>query len=173
MALTTAKNKLGKLIKQGKKATYPQLVPHIIKSKLNTFAPFLGAGIRLEMVDLDNGLCVVGLPMTRLNKSLTGTQFGASMHMMTDPFICTMLAHKLGKDYQVWDISSTIEYLGTTEDKVTVRIKISTEEVLEILELAKSGDTICREYHIDITDSHQKIIAKVSKTIGIKRLDKA
>lgn len=105
---TRTKSKLDKLIKQGKKTTYPQLLPHLLKGRLNAFAPFVGAGIRVQTMDLDNGLCVVSMPLTRLNKSLDGAQFTGSMLMMTEPFLKLILSHRLGRAYQVSDHSLQI-----------------------------------------------------------------
>ncbi len=166
--LNQAKTKLDKLIKTGKKAAYPQLLPHLLKGRLSTYAPFVGAGIRMDLVDLDNGLIVVSMPLTRLNKNIVGTQFGGSLFMMTDPFIMMLLMHKLGRDYVVWDKSACIDYIAPARSTVTARIKISTEEVLHIIELAKTGEAVFRDYHIEITDADNHVIATVKKTLYIR-----
>lgn len=167
--LHRAKNKLDKFIKLSKKATYPQLLPHVLKSRLNTYAPFVGAGIRIETLDMDNGLCVINLPMTRLNKYLNGAQFGGSLYMMTDPFLNILLSHKLGKHYLVWDSHAAIEFIKPATSQVTARIKLDTQELSTIMALAKHSDTITRTYTINLTDAQQKLVATVTKTLSITK----
>lgn len=168
MTIQSAKDRLDKLIKKGRKIAYPQLMPHLLKARLATYAPLVGAGIRIEVMDLDNSLCVVSMPLTKLNQNIVGTQFGGSLFMMTDPFFMMMLMARLGKDYVVWDKKSTIDFIKAADSKVTARMKIDTEEINNIIALAKSGEPVFRDYQVDITDEHGKIIAKVDKTLYIR-----
>ncbi|MFC0820323.1 DUF4442 domain-containing protein [Moraxella marmotae] len=160
------RTKLGRFIKTGKKTTYPQLLPLFIKNRLNAYPPFVGAGIRVRTLDFDNGLCVVELPLTRLNRYTDGTQFTGSIMMMTEPLLKIMLMHRLGKDYLVADKQATVEFLDKATSSLTARLKIDTAEILQIMDAVKSGDTV-RSYTIDITDNQQKIVAKVTKTLAI------
>ncbi|WP_425452027.1 DUF4442 domain-containing protein [Moraxella caviae] len=166
--MTNAKNKLDKLLTRTKKLAYPQLAPYLIKARLATYAPFVGAGIRMDLIDLDNSLCVVSMPLTRLNRNVVGTQFGGSLFMMTDPFFMLMLMHKLGKDYVVWDKASSIDFITPGTSTVTARMHIDVAEINTIITLAKSGAPVFREYHIDITDEAHKVVAKVQKTVYIR-----
>lgn len=160
------KSKLDKLIKQGKKSTYPQLLPYLIKKRMNAFAPFVGAGIRVQTMDLDNGLCVIVMPLTRLNRYFDDKQFTGSLMMMTEPFIKVILVHRLGKDYTIKDKSAHIEFFAQAGSAVTARIRVDTSEILEIIELTKTGELI-REYDIDIVDGHQKVVATITKAVVI------
>ena len=164
---TRTKSKLDKLIKQGKKTTNPQLLPHLLKGRLNAFAPFVGAGIRVQTMDLDNGLCVVSMPLTRLNKSLDGAQFTGSMLMMTEPFLKLILSHRLGRAYQVSDHSLQIEFLAEAHSTVTARIRIDTNEVMDIIHETKQG-AVTRSFEIIISDANQKPIAKITKSLMIR-----
>lgn len=163
---TSTKSKLDRLIKQGKKTTYPQLLPHLLKGRLNTFAPFMGAGIRVQTMDLDNGLCVVTMPLTRLNRYFDGTQFTGGIMMMTEPFLKLILSHRLGREYQVSDHSVQVEFLEQANSAITARIRIDTSEMLKIIQDAKQGAVI-RSFEITITDTQQKTIAKVTKSLLI------
>lgn len=163
---THTKSKLDKLIKQGKKTTLPQLLPHLLKGRLNAFAPFVGAGIRVQTMDLDNGLCVVAMPLTRLNKSLDGAQFTGSILMMTEPFLTLILSHRLGRAYHVSDHSLQVEFLAQAHSTVTARMRIDTAEVIEIIHEAKQG-AVTRSFEIIISDANQKPIAKVTKSLVI------
>lgn len=146
----------------------PLLTPHLLKLRLNTYAPYIGAGIKIDHISLDQGLCVVSMELTTLNKNIVGTQFGGSLYSMVDPFYMLMLMHQLGSNYVVWDKSSHIDFIAPGNSKVTARMKIPSTEVITIQELAKDGEAVFREYQVDIVDDQQKLIATVTKTLYIR-----
>lgn len=160
--------KLGTLKRTAKKNIVPLLTPYLLKLRINTFAPYIGAGIKIEHINLDQGLCVVSMGLNSFNKNIVGTQFGGSLYSMVDPFYMLMLMHQLGSSYVVWDKSSHIEFIAPGNSKVTARIKIPSAEVIAIQELAKDGEPVFREYKVDIVDEQQKVIATVSKTLYIR-----
>lgn len=160
--------KLGTLKRNAKKNIVPLLTPYLLKLRINTFAPYIGAGIKIEHINLDQGLCVVSMGLNSFNKNIVGTQFGGSLYSMVDPFYMLMLMHQLGSSYVVWDKSSHIEFIAPGNSKVTARIKIPSAEVIAIQELAKGGEPVFREYKVDIVDEQQKVIATVSKTLYIR-----
>jgi len=156
------------LKRNAKKNLMPLLTPHLLKLRINTYAPYIGAGIKVEHIDLDQGLCVVSMRLNAFNKNIVGTQFGGSLYSMVDPFYMLMLMHQLGSTYVVWDKSSNIEFIAPGNSKVRTRMKIPSTEIATIQELAKDGEAVFREYTTDIVDEQQKIIATVTKTIYIR-----
>ena len=156
------------LKRNAKKNIMPLLTPHLIKLRINTYAPYIGAGIKIDHIDLDQGLCVVSMGLNRLNKNIVGTQFGGSLYSMVDPFYMLMLMHQLGSSYVVWDKSSHIEFIAPGKSKVTARIKVTSAEVIAIQELAKDGEPVFRDYEVDIVDEQQKVVATVTKTVYIR-----
>ena len=92
---------LENLRRKTKKNVMPLLTPHLLKLRINTYAPYVGAGIKVEHVDLDQGLCVVSMGLNAWNKNIVGTQFGGSLYSMVDPFYMLMLMHQLGSTYVV------------------------------------------------------------------------
>lgn len=159
---------LENLRRKTKKNVMPLLTPHLLKLRINTYAPYVGAGIKVEHVDLDQGLCVVSMGLNAWNKNIVGTQFGGSLYSMVDPFYMLMLMHQLGSTYVVRDKSSHIEFIAPGTSKVTTRMKIPSTEIGVIQELAKDGEAVFREYKADIVDSQQKVIATVTKNIYIR-----
>lgn len=151
-----------------KKNIMPLLAPHLLKLRINTYPPYVGAGIKVEHVNLDQGLCVISMGLNAFNKNVVGTQFGGSLYSMVDPFYMIMLMHQLGSGYVVWDKSSHIEFVAPGNSKVTARMKIPATEIAIIQELAKNGEPIFRDYTTDIVDEQQKIVATVTKTIYIR-----
>ncbi|HCR86851.1 MULTISPECIES: DUF4442 domain-containing protein [Psychrobacter] len=160
--------RLETLKRNAKKNIMPLLTPYLLKLRINTYAPYIGAGIKIEHMNLDQGLCVVSMGLNNLNKNIVGTQFGGSLYSMVDPFYMLMLMHQLGSSYVVWDKSSHIEFIAPGKSKVTARIKVSSAEVIAIQELAKDGEPVFREYSVDIVDEQQKVVATVTKTLYIR-----
>ncbi|WP_286796616.1 DUF4442 domain-containing protein [Psychrobacter sp. UBA6291] len=160
--------RLEMLKRNAKKNIMPLLTPYLLKLRINTYAPYIGAGIKIEHMNLDQGLCVVSMGLNNLNKNIVGTQFGGSLYSMVDPFYMLMLMHQLGSSYVVWDKSSHIEFIAPGKSKVTARIKVSSAEVIAIQELAKDGEPVFREYSVDIVDEQQKVVATVTKTLYIR-----
>jgi len=156
------------LKRRAKQSLMPLLTPHLLKLRLNTYAPYIGAGIKIDHISLDQGLCVVSMGLTTLNKNIVGTQFGGSLYSMVDPFYMLMLMHQLGSNYVVWDKSSNIDFIAPGNSRVTARMKIPSTEVITIQELAKDGEPVFREYKVDIVDDQQKLIATVTKTLYIR-----
>ncbi|WP_394125058.1 DUF4442 domain-containing protein [Psychrobacter nivimaris] len=156
------------LKRRAKQSIMPLLTPHLLKLRLNTYAPYIGAGIKIDHISLDQGLCVVSMGLNTLNKNIVGTQFGGSLYSMVDPFYMLMLMHQLGSNYVVWDKSSHIDFVAPGNSKVTARMKIPSSEVITIQELAKEGEAVFREYKVDIVDEQQKLIATVTKTLYIR-----
>ena len=160
--------KLETLRRNAKKNIMPLLTPYLLKMRINTYAPYIGAGIKIEHINLDQGLCVVSMGLNSLNKNIVGTQFGGSLYSMVDPFYMLMLMHQLGSSYVVWDKSSHIEFVAPGNSKVTARMKIPSDEIKTIQDLAKDGEPVFREYKVDIVDEQQKVIATVTKAIYIR-----
>jgi acyl-coenzyme A thioesterase PaaI-like protein len=156
------------LKRRAKQSIMPLLTPHLLKLRLNTYAPYIGAGIKIDHISLDQGLCVVSMGLTTLNKNIVGTQFGGSLYSMVDPFYMLMLMHQLGSNYVVWDKSSNIDFIAPGNSRVTARMKIPSTEVITIQELAKDGEPVFREYKVDIVDDQQKLIATITKTLYIR-----
>lgn len=105
--------RLETLKRNAKKNIMPLLTPYLLKLRINTYAPYIGASIKIEHMNLDQGLCVVSMGLNNLNKNIVGTQFGGSLYSMVDPFYMLMLMHQLGSSYVVWDKSSHIDAVFT------------------------------------------------------------
>lgn len=160
--------KLETLKRKTKKNIMPLLSPHLLKLRINTYAPYVGAGIKVDHVDLDQGLCVVSMGLNAMNKNIVGTQFGGSLYSMVDPFYMIILMHQLGSSYVVWDKTSQIDFVAPGHTKVTARMKVDSSEISIIQELAVGGAPVFREYRTDIVDANQKVVATVTKTLYIR-----
>ncbi len=156
------------LKRKAKKNIMPLLTPHLFKLRINTYPPYVGAGIKVDHIDLDQGLCVSSLNLTALNKNAVGTQFGGSLYAMVDPFYMLILMNQLGSSYVVWDKSAQIDFIAPGNSRVTAKMKVPSSEIAIIQELAKNGDPVFRKYETEIVDDKQKVVATVKKTVYVR-----
>jgi acyl-coenzyme A thioesterase PaaI-like protein len=142
----------------------------ITKFLINFYPPFLFSGIRIREISKDYRYFKVETKLTWYNRNYVGTQFGGTLFSMTDPFYMLMLINNLGKGYIVWDKSSTIEFIKPGTTSVFAEFKLN-EKILEEIkkETLKNGKQFV-DFEIDIYDIKKDIVAKVYKTIYVKKV---
>lgn len=143
--------------------------PLFIKLLINSYAPYLGAGVRVTDVDMTAGRVRVEMPLTRINRNYVGVHFGGSLYAMVDPFFMLILINQLGEDYIVWDKSASIDFIAPGRGRVHTIMQISPDEVALIRQLASSSQPIYRTYPVEILAEDGKIIAKVEKVLYIRK----
>lgn len=143
--------------------------PLFIKLLINSYAPYLGAGVRVTDVDMAAGRVRVEMPLTRINRNYVGVHFGGSLYAMVDPFFMLILINQLGDDYVVWDKAASIDFISPGRGLVYTEMQISPEEVSTIRQLAASGRPIYRTYPVEIVSEDGQLIAKVEKVLYIRK----
>ena len=143
--------------------------PLFIKLLINSYAPYLGAGVRVTEVDMAAGRVRVEMPLTRVNRNYVGVHFGGSLYAMVDPFFMLILINQLGNDYIVWDKSAHIEFVAPGRGHVHTIMQIGSEEISTIRELAAAGKPIYRTYLVDILAEDGSLVAKVEKLLYIRK----
>lgn len=143
-------------------------IPFVSKYLFNSFAPFEGAGIEIDTIDLKNYHIRVKMPLTRKNKNVVGVHFGGSLYSMVDPFYMTLLMYHLGDKYIVWDKASSIEFLTPGRSTVYADIRIDEQEIQQIKNLAANHAPVYRDYTINIIDESGLRIAEVKKTVYVR-----
>ena len=103
------------------------------------------------------------------NKNYVGTHYGGSIYSMTDPFYMLMLIHILGKDYLVWDKTARIEFLKPGRIELCAKFHVSDEVLEEIISNTKDGSPYFADFGVDVTDTSGEIIAKVDKTVYVRK----
>ncbi|NLN57389.1 MAG: DUF4442 domain-containing protein, partial [Gammaproteobacteria bacterium] len=102
-----------------------QSIPLISKYFLNRYAPYRGAGIEIDQIDLAEYHVRVKMPLTRKNQNIVGVHFGGSLYSMVDPFYMLILMHHLGSKYIVWDKAASIQFLAPGRSTVYADIRLS------------------------------------------------
>ena len=143
--------------------------PTISKFLFNHYPPYRGAGIYIEIMNLELCHVRVKMPLTWKNQNLVGTHFGGSIYSMVDPFYMMILLHHLGSKYIVWDKSASINFLSPGRSTVYADIQLSANEIMEIKKLAENHKPVFRHYTLNIVDEAGTRIAEVEKVLYIRR----
>lgn len=144
-------------------------IPFVSKYMINHFAPYQGAGIVVDKIDLKNYHIRVKMRLTRSNKNIVGVHFGGSLYAMVDPFYMTLLMYHLGSEYIVWDKAANIEFLSPGRSTVYADFRLNAEEIHTVKTLADNYAPVYRNYDIDIMDESGLRVARVNKTLYIRR----
>lgn len=143
-----------------------------LRRLVNWWVPFLGAGIRVQVISADFRYIRVHLKYRWYNRNYVGTQFGGSLYAMTDPWFMMMLIHILGKDYIVWDKGADIDFLkpGTTD--VFAEFKVDDNLLLDIKERTREGEKYIFEVPVFVQSKEGQNIAKVIKRVYVRKKSK-
>lgn len=140
-----------------------------MKLRLNLYPPFWGMGVRIRHISADYREVDVCMGLHWFNRNYVGTQFGGGLYAMSDPFFMLMLIQCLGRDYIVWDQAASIDFVAPGKGRVWARFRLSEAEIERIRQEAESGAPLRPVYHLDIRDEAGTVVAKVQKTLYIRR----
>ena len=144
-------------------------MPIVSKFLLNHYAPYKGAGISIDKIDLANYHIRVKMPLTRKNQNIVGVHFGGSLYSMVDPFYMLILMHHLGSRYIVWDKAANIQFLSPGRGTVYADNQLDPNEINHIKNLADNHAPVLRNYSLNIFDEAGLRIAEIQKTLYIRR----
>ena len=136
---------------------------------VNIYPPYVGAGVRVKRISADFRELDVEMKLRWFNRNYVATQFGGSLYSMTDPFLMLMLMKNLGPDYLVWDKSASIEFKQPGRGTVTARFRLTGEDVATARERTAGGERYLPVFPIDVTDADGTVVARVTKTLYIKK----
>jgi len=143
--------------------------PRLLKTLINLWPPFLGAGIKVRHIASDWKQVDVRLRLGVSNRNYVGVHFGGSLYAMTDPFFMLMLMQSLGPDYLVWDKAASIEYHKPGKGDVTARFRLDEAQLHDIRQRTADGNKYLPELAVEIRDESGDIVATVLKTLYIRR----
>ncbi len=143
--------------------------PTLFRHIMNLWPPFLGAGIRVKFISRDWRKIVTQLRLFGLNRNYMGTHFGGSLFAMTDPFYMLMLMRNLGKQYNVWDKTASIEFIKPVKGAVRATFTLPEERIRQIRWKTSDDQKHFELFSVDVADSHGDVIARVNKVIYIRK----
>lgn len=134
---------------------------------IRLWPPYLGAGIRVRHPDAHT--FVVRMKLHWWNRNYFGTHFGGSLYAMCDPFFALILARQLGKGYVVWDKAAAIRFVRPGRGTVTATFHLSPDEVESIRAAADAHGKIEPELTVEVVDESGTVVARVEKTLYVRR----
>lgn len=146
-----------------------KITPRRFKLILNLYPPYIGAGIRVNYIAEDWREMKVSMKVRWFNRNVFGTHFGGSLYSMVDPHFVLLLLQCLGKDYIVWDKAADIDFIKATKRPVHAIYRVTDAMLAKIKEKTAAGDKYLPQYEVDIVDDSGELIAKVNKTLYIRR----
>lgn len=143
--------------------------PRFMRFLLNMYPPYLGAGVKVNSISDDWKKVMVSMSLRWYNRNAVGTHFGGSLYSMVDPHLMLMLMGILGKQYIVWDKAAQIDFIRPGTGKVTALLHITDEVLEQIHNTLKTSRKVTPVFTVEITDSTGKIVAKILKTLYIRK----
>lgn len=138
---------------------------------MSFYPPYFGAGVKVRLIDEENLIFKVSMPLTPLNKNYVGTHFGGSLYSMVDPFFMLILMNKLGKNYLVWDKSACIEFRKPGKGRVSAIFNIPNERVEEIRSEVEEKGKVEPIFKVDILNEDGGLVASAEKKLWVKKKD--
>ncbi len=148
-----------------------KLIPSLYRLKymMRIWPPYVGAGVRVTKISPDSKEMQTKMKLRWYNKNMMGTHFGGNLYSMSDPFYAILLLYHLGDEYYVWDKSSSIDFIRPSKNEVRADFCVTDAQIEEIVEAAREGEAIYRDFEVNVVDSKDKLVAKVVKTMYIRR----
>ena len=143
--------------------------PFWLRKLINFYPPILAAGIRVTKITNDFRRTEVKMVLRFYNRNAVGTQFGGSLYAMTDPFYMLMLMQILGRDFMVWDKAAAIDFVAPGTGCVYASFDIDDVVLAEIREKTADGAPHFPQFQINVVDADGKIIARVHKTLYVRK----
>ena len=140
-----------------------------IRTLVNVWPPFLGAGIRVKRIQPDWKEIDVEMKLHRWNTNYVGTHYGGSLYSMADPFYMLMLIENLGRDYIVWDKSASIRFKKPGKGIVSAQFRVSDGEIEEIRQALAGEEKIDRVFTVEVKDESGAVVAEIQKQIHIRK----
>lgn len=140
-----------------------------LKLALNIWPPYIGTGIKITDLADDYSYAKVIIKQRFYNLNYFGTHYGGNLFTMTDPFYILMIAHRLGKEYFVWDQKAIIEYVKPGKGTLTAEFCVTDEMVDEFRKKAEKGDKHLPVLETNIVNQAGETVAKLTRTIYIRK----
>ncbi|PIP94455.1 MAG: tetrameric acyl-CoA thioesterase [Bdellovibrio sp. CG12_big_fil_rev_8_21_14_0_65_39_13] len=146
---------------------YKKLPFRTVIKIMNFWPPYLGAGVKVKLLDPKTLKIRVEMPLKIFNKNYIGVHFGGSLYSMVDPFYMLILMNKIGRDFIVWDKSASIKFVRPGKGRVWAEFNIDDQTVSEIENKARELKKFEPEFQIEIRDENNQIVAIVDKKLWV------
>ncbi|WP_255198031.1 DUF4442 domain-containing protein [Halorarius litoreus] len=146
-----------------------RLYVRLWRAGFNLFPAYRGTGGRVTHIEPNWSRIEVELPLNWRTRNYVGTIFGGSMYGCVDPLYMLMLIKRLGDGYTVWDKAAAIRFRKPGEETLYATFELPDAEVRAIREELEPGESLDREYEVDLVDEDGVVHAEVEKTLYVRR----
>jgi acyl-coenzyme A thioesterase PaaI-like protein len=129
-------------------------------------------GIKVTHISADYRRISVRMALRFYNRNYVGTQFGGNLFAMTDPFYMLMLLQNLPKKYIIWDKAGHIEFVAPGRGCVYAQFNLTENDLNNIQQQAETQHSLKQPFTIEVKDEQDTLIARVTKTIYIRKKSK-
>ncbi|GGY74592.1 DUF4442 domain-containing protein [Cellvibrio zantedeschiae] len=136
---------------------------------INLWPPLFFNAIKVTRITNNFREIEIALKLRWYNRNNVRTQFGGNLFAMTDPWYMLMLMENLGRDYYVWDKKAEIDFISPGRTHVTAKFTLTEEKIAEIRAATADGEKYLPEFVVEIFGADQKLVARVHRTVYIKR----
>ena len=151
------------------------MIKYISPSKILKFMsywpPYLASGVKVKSVNEDFTEIIVSMVQRKTNTNYVGSHYGGSLYSMCDPFFMFILLHHLKDDHIVWDQSASIDFIKPGHGTVTAKHYIPLEYIEKLKSQALEKFSLRPKFKVNVTDSSGAVVAKIEKTLYIRRKD--
>jgi acyl-coenzyme A thioesterase PaaI-like protein len=133
------------------------------------YPAYRGTGGRIAHIEPDWSRVTVELPLSWRTRNYVGTIFGGSMYGAADPIHMLMLIRRLGPAYTVWDKAAEIRFRKPGRDTLTAEFEVSDAECDAIRESLSPGESLDREYTVELVGGDGVVHAEVEKTLYVRQ----
>jgi acyl-coenzyme A thioesterase PaaI-like protein len=144
----------------------------ILRHVINIWPPLFFNAIKVTHISDNFREIDVTLKLRWYNRNNVRVQFGGNLFAMTDPWYMLMLMENLGRDYYVWDKKASIDFVSPGRSHVSARFMLTQEKLDQIRAATAHGEKYLPEFTIDILDTENKLVARVHRTVYVKRKPK-
>lgn len=91
------------------------------------------------------------------------------MYGCVDPIYMLMLIKRLGDDYTVWDKAAGIRFRKPGEETPYAEMELPEGEIRGIRESLEPGESVDREYEVELVDEEGVVHAEIEKMMYVRR----
>ncbi len=146
-----------------------RITPGMFRLLMNCWPPFIGMRIHLEYIAVDWRHVRVRMKLGWRNRNYVGSHFGGGLFTMTDPYFMIMMMHQLDGSYLVWDKAARIEFIAPGRTTVYADLRYSAEQIAEVKQKTAGGEKFEPTYSVEVLDTAGKVVARVEKTLFIRK----
>ncbi|MEP0985816.1 DUF4442 domain-containing protein [Ekhidna sp.] len=109
----------------------------------------------------------IKIPLSYKNKNYVGTIFGGSLFSATDPIYMVQLIQLLGRDYVVWDKSSSVKFKRPANSDAFAVFEFTEEEITQLKTDIKEEKELALVKMVYLKSKEGKIFCEIEKTIYV------